>query len=433
MELNDKNEQDNLIEKRVESRIKDLGLADIGVERIKSAMEDMPVLSVIGGRFDFSKTLAGLKIAFCSHITKETAAACIALKSGGADVLLVSSNPCSTQDEVAAGLAKHYGITVCGHSQQTPDDSAEYREQIFRFKPDILLDEGAEILPILYQNYPDCAARLIGSTEQTTSGVNKCENMEKNDILKHPVIAVNSSRIKHLFDNYFGVGQTSITSIARICNLLIATETVVVIGYGPVGKGIAMRAKGFGAHVIVCEINPIHALNAYLEGYSVMDIQDAAKVGTVFITATGSSDVIPIDAIMNMKPGAILSNCGSGQTEIDMISLKEKAVSCEEIRPHMARYYLDNGKHVHVLTDGRVTNLVGGEGNPAVIMDLTFSAIVLGVEYLTTEKLENKVYTMPEKIDEMIAFIKMNEFEIKTTKPTEKQKKYDNDWRKYNC
>lgn len=416
-------------DEHIESRIKNPELADIGLERIGSALDNMPVLSVISDKFDYYKTFKGLRIALCNHITKETAAACIALKAGGAEVLLVSSNPRSTKDEVAAALVKHYGITVCGHSDQTAEEWNEYREQVFRFKPDILLDDGAKILPMLYEKYPDYADRLIGTTEQTTSGVKKCKNMEQAGILKHPVIAINSSCIKHLFDNYFGVGQTSLTTIARICNLLIATETVVVIGYGPVGKGIALRAKGLGAHVIVCEINPINALSAYLEGYSVMSIQEAAKIGTVFITATGSGDVIPIDAIMNMKSGAILSNCGSGQVEIDIASLKEKAVSSKEIRPHMVRYYLEDGKYVHVLTDGRVTNLVGDEGNPAVIMDLTFSAIVLGAEYLIKEKLEPSVYTMPQKVDEMIASIKLNEFDIKISKPTEKQKQYDMEWR----
>lgn len=412
------------------SYIKAPELADAGAEQILFAQNYMPVLSVISSKLEYLIPFEGLKIAICSHITKETAAACIVLKNGGAKVMLVSSNPISTQDDVAAALAMRYGITVCGHSQQTPEEWIQYLEMIFQFEPDILLDDGAEILPMMYEKFPNLAERLLGSTEQTTSGVKKCMNMERAGILKHPIIAVNSSRIKHLFDNYYGVGQSSLTTISNIGNLLFATETVVVIGYGNVGRGISQKAKGLGARVIVCEIDPLKALNAYLEGNMVMTIQEAAKVGTVFITATGSSDVIPIDVIMNMKSGVILSNCGSGQTEIDVASIKEKAVSSKEIRTHMVRYYFDNGKYVHVLTDGRVTNLVGGEGNPAVIMDLTFSAIVLGVEYLIKNKLERKVYTMPEEIDKMIASIKMNEYEIRVSKPTEKQKVYDSDWHK---
>jgi len=413
-----------------QSYIKNIELADSGETQIQFALESMPVLSVITGRFDILQPFKGKRIAVCTHITKESAIACLALKSGGGEIVLASSNPISTQDNVAAALVKYHGITVCGTSDLTEDKWKECLEKIFQFKPDIILDEGSEILSKLYERHPDYAERLIGTTEQTTSGVNKAHNMEKAGILKHPIIAVNSSQIKHMFDNYFGVGQTALTTVAQTSNLLVSAETVVVIGYGYVGKGIAAKAKGLGAHVIVCEIDPLKALNAYLEGYSVMNIQEASKIGTVFITATGSSDVIPIDAIMNMKAGAVLSNCGSGQKEIDVASLKERAVSTREIRQHLVRYYLPNGRYVHLLTDGRVTNIVAGGGNPSIIMDLSFSAIVLGVEYLLKEKLENRVYTMPVEIDEAIAQIKMNEFEINVSKPTEKQKKFDLDWHK---
>lgn len=410
--------------------IKDINLADSGKKSIEKAIENMPVMEVISDRLEYQQSFANLKIALCSHITKETAVACIALKKAGADVIMVSSNPRSTQDDVAAALVKYYGISVFGHSQQTEEEWIEFREHIFSFMPDLLLDDGAEILPMIYEKCPELANNLMGSTEQTTSGVNKVINMDKGGILKHPVIAVNSSNIKHLFDNHFGVGQTGVTTILQLTNILVATECIVVVGYGPVGKGIANDMRGIGGHVVVCEIDPIRALEAYMDGFTVSNIESAAKVGTVFITATGSCDVIPIDVIQTMKLGAILSNCGSGQVEFDYEGIRRSAVSSEEVRPNMVKYTFQNGKYVYVLTEGRVTNLVGGEGNPAAVMDLSFAAITLAVEYLASNKLEAGMHVMPDSIDKAIALIKLNEFDIHLSKPTLKQMEYDKDWHK---
>ena len=415
-----------------ESRKSDAGCkeaAQKGAKDIDYASENMPVLSVIRSKFDYEKPFSGLKIAVCGHITKETAVTCLTLKSGGADLMVLPSEPATLQDHIVAGL-KQQGIMTCGYSGMTLREWTGYKEQVFQFRPDIIMDEGAELLSMMYEQFPDYAENMIGSTVLTSSGISRCRNMERSGMLKHPVITLNSSKIKSLFDNYAGVGQTSVYCVAQICHLLFATETVVVVGYGSVGRGIARKSKALGARVIVCETNPINALSAYLEGYEVMSIQDAARTGTVFFTATGSVNVIPIDVIRNMKPGAILSNCGSGQKEIDIASVKEEAVSSEEIRPHLVRYSFNNGKYVHVLTDGLVTNLIGGNGNPPVIMDLTFSAAVLAVEYLVHEKLESRVHVLPESIDMMIASIKLNEYELKLSKPTEKQKAYDKDWRK---
>ena len=414
----------------VEYKIKDINLADEGRRSIETAMENMPVMSVINDRLGYQKPFSGLNVALCSHITKETAVACIAIKNAGANVLMVSSNPRSTQDDVAAALVKHYGISVYGHSEQTSEEWVEYRERIFDFNPNLILDDGAEILPMVYYKYPSLAENLIGTTEQTTSGVKKVANMDKAGILKHPVIAVNSSKIKHLFDNRFGVGQTSATSILQITNVLIATENIVVIGYGPVGKGIASDFRGLGGHVTVCESDPLRALEAYMDGFNVASCEEAAAKGTLFITATGSCDVIPVDLILKMKSGAILSNCGSGQREFEYNQLKEMAVSCEEVRPYMEKLTFSNGKYIYALTEGRVTNLVGGEGNPAAVMDLSFAAITLAVEYLTKNKLENRMYVMPEEVDKAIGLIKLNEFGIKLTKHTQKQIEYDGDWHK---
>ena len=415
-----------------EGRMSDAGCEKAvqkGEKDIDYARANMPVLSVIGSRFDYEKTFSGLKITVCGHITKETAVACLALKSGGADLMVLPSEPASLKDHIVAGL-KQQGIETHGYAGMSLREWTGCMERVFRFRPDIIMDEGGELLSMMYERFPDYAGCMIGSTVLTSSGISRCRNMEKSGMLKAPVITLNSSKIKSLFDNYAGVAQTSVFCVAQIGHLLFATETVVVVGYGFVGKGIARKSKALGARVIVCETNPINALSAYLEGYEVMSIQDAARTGTVFFTATGSVDVIPMDVIRSMKPGAILSNCGSGQKEIDVASVKKEAVSSEEIRPHMVRYSFNNGKYVHILTDGLVTNLVAANGNPPFIMDLTFSAAVLAAEYLVKEKLEPGVHVLPESIDMMIASIKLNEYELKLSKPTEKQRAYDNDWHK---
>ena len=412
------------------SNIKAPELADAGERNLHFAIENMPVLTILLGMFGIGRPFEGKKIAICCHITKETAVAALVLRNGGGEVLMIASTPDSTQDDIAACLVKYHEISVCGSSEQTEEDVKANYEELIRFAPDIILDEGGAALSRIYEFYPEYAGHLEGVIIQTASGVIKSYNLEKEGLLKHPVIDVDPSRIKHVFDNYFGVGQTGINSIARISNILIGGETVAVIGYGNVGKSLALRAKGMGAHVIVCEIDPIKALNAYLEGYQVMSIQEAAEFGNIYITATGSVDVIPYEVITKMKHGAILANCGSGRHEIATDELKENAISCEEVRPVMMRYDLDNGKCVHLLADGGVVNLCGSEGNPPVVMDLTFTAMVLSVEYLVKNKLKPRVYTLPEEIDEKIALLKLNEFEISLSEPTETQIKYDKDWHK---
>jgi len=416
--------------KNVNSKVKDLSLSEIGEEKILMTAERMPIVAVILEKYNLLRPFDNHRIAINCHITKETAVMCIALKNGGADVLLVASSPTSTQDDIAAALVKYHRITVIGHSLMTPTDVSEGIAAIFAFKPDIIMDEGAEALAYLYEHKPDFMSHIIGATVQTSSGISKCHLLEQDHLLKHPVITVNSSQIKSLFDNYFGVGQTSISSITQITNKLIAGETVVVIGYGSVGKGIALRAKGLGAHVIVCEVDPLLALNAYMEGYYVMSIMEAAKIGTIFITATGSVDVLPFEAIRMMKPGAILSNCGSGQNEIDVDSLKKNAISSKMIQPHMVRYDLFNHKYVYLLTDGRVTNIIAAGGNAPELMDLTFSAVLMSVEYLMDEKLEEKVYTLPNSVNRKIARLRLNELDIHLSEKTSRQQEYDNDWHK---
>ena len=412
--------------------ILDIGLADQGAERLNASMEEMAVLSTIDGRFSIQMPFEGLKITMCAHITKETACACVALKSGGADVMLIASNPRSTQDDIAAALVRDYGIRVFGYSQQTLEEWDSYKRKAIDFQPDLLLDEASELLSFLYEQSPMTAYHLIGSTEQTTGGVFKLKVMDENHILCHPAIAVNSSKIKHLFDNFYGVGQSSVTSMIEATGSLLAGKTVVVIGYGNVGAGIALRQKGMGANVIVCEIDPVKALDAYLAGYRVMPLKEAAECGEVFMTATGSKDVIPLPVIKKLKSGAFLINCGSGQCEIDVTGLKESAREMVPVNAHVDRYTMENGHFINLVADGRVGNIVVSGGNPPAIMDLTFSQIVLAAEYLVANrgKLNHRMYVMPESVDQKIAKIKLNELTVRIDTPTEIQKKYDSSWHK---
>lgn len=412
--------------------ILDISLAEQGLQRLQTAMEEMSVLSIIDGRFSVQLPFKGLKIAVCSHVTKETAVACVALKSGGADVMLVASNSLSIQDDIAAVLVKYYDIAVFGYSGQTTEEWTAFKEKIIDFEPDLLLDEAAGILSMLYECHQETAQHLIGYTEQTTSGVFKLKLMDKSGMLLHPAFAVNSSKIKHLFDNYYGVGQSSVVAFIKATGLLLAGQTVVVIGYGHVGRGIALRQKGMGANVIVCEIDPIKALEAYLNGYQVMPLKEAASKGDVFITATGSKDVLPLSVARQLKSGAFLLNCGSGYSEIDVCGIRQYAKKVEKISAFIERFTLDDGKSVNLFTEGGVANIIVSGGNPSSIMDLTFSQIVLAAEYLVQNrgKLGNRMYIMPESIDQNIAKIKLNELDIHIDTPTETQQKYDASWQK---
>ena len=412
--------------------ILDLHLADQGLARLNASMEEMAVLSTIDGRLSIQLPFEGLRITVCAHITKETGCACVALRSGGADVMLIASNPRSTQDDIAASLVRDYGVRVFGYSQQTEEEWDSYKRRAIDFQPDLLLDEASELLSFLYEVSPETPAHFIGSTEQTTGGVFKLKLMDEAGILKHPAIAINSSKIKHLFDNFYGVGQSSVTAMIQATGGLLAGKTVVVIGYGNVGAGIALRQKGMGANVIICEIDPIKALDAYLHGYRVMPLKEAAAYGEIFMTATGSKDVIPLSVIKQLKSGAYLVNCGSGQVEIDVAGLQGFAVDMERLNPFVDKYTLENGHFVNLVADGRVGNIVVSGGNPAEIMDLTFSQIIMAAEYLVQRRgrMKNRMYVMPETVDQKIAKIKLNELMVDIDIPTAIQKKYDNTWHK---
>ncbi len=410
--------------------IVDIQLAEEGKHILQQAAERMPVLGIISDRFSIQRPFEGYKIVVCSHVTKETGVACIGIKEGGADLLVVAANHLSTNDAVAASLVKHHDIPVFGHHLMSDTEALEARKRILDFEPDIILDDAAEALPLVYKYKKEMAKKLLGTTEQTTAGVAKVKVLDQNNMLEHPVIAINSSKIKSLFDNVYGVGQSTIHSILEVTGMLIAGHTVVVLGYGHVGRGVASRFKGMGARVIICEIDPLKALDAHLKGYQVLPLCEAAEIGDIFVTVTGSKGIIMTENILKMKSGAFLANCGSGKYEIDVQGLKEHIVKEEEINPLMKRCTLDNGRWVNLLANGRVLNLVACGGNSSEIMDFTFSAILLGAEYLVQHQgeLSNSVHVMPEKIDQNIAYIKLNEYCLKIDTPTPLQEQYEQEW-----
>ncbi len=412
-----------------EYKIKDITLADSGETHIRTAIEQMPVLAWVDQNFSGRKFLKGKRIVVSSHATKESAALCIVLKHCGAEVLLCSQKFASTQDDVAAALVKYWEIPVFASSNFKEEEREFFVDKVVEFAPDIIIDDGAVLLSPLYERHADFVSRIIGAIEQTASGVHKERVMEREGILRHPLIAADSCEIKHLFDNTYGVGQTGIMVLLRNNNILIALETVVIMGYGPLGKGLAKIMRNFGTHVIICETDPVRALDAYTAGYNVRSLKTALSEGTVFVTATGSCDVLPIDAIRQMKNGAILINLGSEQIEIDVASIKRTA-KCEKINRYMDRYTFPDGKYVNLVTDGLPANLVHSEGNPPQVMDLTFSAIALSVEYLLCNHLERKIYVLPREVDQQIAAVKLSALGVPLIKPTQRQQDYDNDWRK---
>jgi len=406
--------------------VKRMDLAEEGNAILERTILKMPVLDIIGLRFQNYRTFDGVRIALCKHITAETACLALALKNGGADIYMAGSNPRSTQDAVAAALVKYHGVHVFANSNETPEEYRAYMDRVIQSGPDIILDDGASILPVVYDRYPELAKNLIGTTEQTTAGVAKVEQMDRAGKLLHPTIAANSSRSKHMYDNRYGVGQSFIDAYMRVMETLICGQTVVVCGYGFCGKGIAERAKGMGANVIVTEVDPFKAMDAVMSGYRVMTLEEATAFGDVYVTVTGNTRIIGYPMMERMKSGAIVVNSGSGVTEIDMVSLKEKAVEVRHIKEHLDEYVLANGKHIQVIADGRVANLVCAGGNPADVMDMSFAVVAYGVEYLLKNrgKLENHVLRIPLELDEQIVRLKLGAMGIRFDKQTEEQKNY---------
>lgn len=406
--------------------IKRMELAEEGQKILTRTILKMPVLDLIGLRFQNFRPFEGLKITMCNHLTAETAALAITLKNGGADIYMAASNPRSTQEPVVAALVKYHGIHVFANSDETQTEYLSFMDEVLRVKPDLILDDGAAILPRAYDKYPEVVRNLIGTTEQTTGGVVKVQVLDQAGKLLHPTIAVNSSRSKHMYDNRYGVGQTFIDAFMRVTETMICGQTVVVCGFGYCGKGIAERAKGMGANVIVTEIDPFKAMDALMSGFRVMTLEEAAAFGDVFVTVTGNTKVVDYPVMEKMKSGVVLLNCGSGVTEVNVKALKEKAVSTNRIKQHLDEYVLENGKHILVIADGRVANLVCANGNPADVMDMSFSVMAFGAEYLVKNrgKLENHMMNIPLELDHQIVKLKLGAMGVKLDKQTEEQRNY---------
>jgi adenosylhomocysteinase len=402
-----------------------------GKKKILWAKNSMKVLSMLSEEFKKEKTFSGIKISACLHITSETANLAIALKEGGAEVFLCASNPLSTKDDVADSLRNDFGIEVFAKYNESKEEYYENIHKCLSIKPHITLDDGADLTSVLIQNFDKYGENIIGGTEETTTGVIRLRAMEKRKELLFPVIAVNDSKTKFLFDNRYGTGQSTIDGILRATNILISGKTFVVCGYGWCGKGVAMRARGMGARVIVTEVDPIKALEASLDGFEVMKIKEAAKIGDIFVTVTGNKNVIDKEAIDNLKDGAILANSGHFDVEINKKYIEEICIKKEKIRENVTQYTLKNGKRIYLLSEGRLVNLSAAEGHPPDVMDMSFSNQALAVKFLKEngKKLEKKVYTLPQEIDIKIASLKLKSMGIEIDQLTEEQRKYLEEWK----
>lgn len=414
----------------VKHDIKDINLSKKGKLRIEWADREMPVLKGIAERFRKEKPLKGVKLAACLHVTTETANLVETLKAGGAEVYLCASNPLSTQDDVAASLVKNSGIPVFAIKGE--DNKTYYRHimDALSLKPNITMDDGADLVSTLHTKKKESLKNLIGGTEETTTGVIRLRAMAEKGVLRYPIIAVNDAYTKFLFDNRYGTGQSTIDGIMRATNRLIAGSVFVVAGYGWCGKGIAMRAKGMGARVIITEVNPLRGLEATMDGFEVMTMRDAARIGDIFVTATGDIDVIYKECFQLMKDGAIFCNSGHFNVEISLEDLKKMSGARRIIRDFVEEYTLRNGKRIYLLGEGRLINLAAAEGHPSAVMDMSFANQALCAEYMAKNhrKLGNKVYSVPEKIDNEIARLKLKSMEIKIDVLTSAQKKYLKSW-----
>ena len=409
-------------------KVKDLGLAPRGRLQLEWAEKHMPVLLLIRERFSKEKSLEGLRIGAVLHVTKETGVLIRTLLAGGAEVYLAASNPLSTQDEVAAALVEE-GAHVYAWRGQSQEEYYWCIKQVAESNPQIVVDDGADLHAILHTEYQDIARNIKGGTEETTTGVVRLRALEREGRLLYPVIAVNDAYTKYLFDNRYGTGQSTIDGIMRATNILFAGKKVVVAGYGWCGRGIAMRARGLGARVIVTEVNPIRALEAVMDGYDVMPMNEAAKIGDIFITATGNRDVIRREHFLAMKDGAILANSGHFNVEVSVQDLEELAIRKREIRPYVTEYTLPNGKKLYLLAEGRLVNLVAAEGHPSEVMDMSFANQALSIEYIyKNPRLPVKVHKVPHQIDENVAKLKLKAMNIEIDELTETQKQYLRSW-----
>ncbi len=410
--------------------VKDLSLAASGKEKIEWAGNDMPVLAGIREEFSRKGSLKGARIAACLHVTSETANLMIALKAGGAKVALCASNPLSTQDNVAASLVKDYGISVFAIKGEDNETYYNHIDSVLDTKPRISMDDGADVVSALHSNRKELLDDMLGGTEETTTGVIRLKSMENNGVLGYPIIAVNDAMTKHLFDNRYGTGQSTIDGILRATNILMAGKRFVVIGYGWCGKGVAMRAKGMGAHVIVLEIDPLRALEAKMDGFEVMSNVEAARTGEIFLSVTGNKHVIGEPILSNCCDRAIVANSGHFDVEIDLDYLRQNSISQKEVRPYVTEYMMKDKRRIYVLAQGRLVNLSAAEGHPASVMDMSFANQALSAKHIheNANILEKKVYGVPVEIDEKIAEIKLGTMGIEIDKLTPEQEEYLNSW-----
>ncbi|HEX9860011.1 MAG TPA: adenosylhomocysteinase [Nitrospirota bacterium] len=410
--------------------IKDIGLAEKGKLRIEWANQNMPVLNLIKKRFAKERPLDGVRLGLCLHVTTETASLCKTLKAGGADVYICASNPLSTQDDVAASLVKHDKIPVYAIKGEDNKTYYDHLNAVLDIKPMMTMDDGADLVGTIHSERTNLIKDIIGGTEETTTGVIRLRAMAKDKVLKFPVIAVNDAKTKHFFDNRYGTGQSTLDGIIRATNRLVAGTVFVVCGYGWCGRGLAMRAQGMGASVVVTEIDPLKALEAVMDGYRVMPIADAALIGDFFCTVTGDINVIRGEHFKAMKDGAIVSNSGHFNVELDLVSLEKMSTKKRLIREFVEEYTMPNGNKVNILGEGRLVNLAAAEGHPASVMDMSFANQALSAEFMkdNASKLEKMVYSVPEEIDAEIARIKLKAMGIKIDKLTKEQEKYLASW-----
>ena len=414
----------------MDHHVRDLGLAAAGKARIEWADADMPVLASIRDRFEAEKPLAGVRVSACLHVTTETANLMRTLQAGGADIVLCASNPLSTQDDVAAALVSEYGIRTYAIKGEDTETYYAHIDAAIAHKPQITMDDGADVVGRIHAEFPEAIEGIIGGTEETTTGVIRLAAMADDGALKYPIIAVNEANTKHLFDNRYGTGQSTIDGIIRATNRLIAGRTVVVSGYGWCGRGIAMRADGLGGNVIICEVDPLKALEAVMDGYRVMPAVQAAAQADIWVTVTGDINVIDSPAFDAMKDGAIIANSGHFNVEINIPHLREKAVSSREVRPLVEEFVLADGRTIYLLADGRLVNLACAEGHPASVMDMSFANQALCAEFMAANcaEMEPGVYEVPVEIDEEIAALKLASMGVEIDELTEEQVHYLSSW-----
>ncbi|MFV0387232.1 MAG: adenosylhomocysteinase [Pyrinomonadaceae bacterium] len=411
--------------------IKDINLAPQGKQRIEWADREMPVLRLIRERFREEKPLDGVRLVACAHITTETANLARTLKAGGAEAILIASNPLSTQDDVAASLVADWDIPVYAIKGESTETYNRHVRIALDSKPDIIIDDGSDVVATLLKEYQDHADKIIGTTEETTTGIVRLKAMEKAGVMKFPSIAVNDAQTKHFFDNRYGTGQSTLDGVIRATNVLLAGKTLVVVGYGWCGKGVAMRGRGLGANVVVTEVDPIKAVEAVMDGFRVLPMDKAAQVGDIFVTVTGNRHVIDTNHFLVMKDGAMVANSGHFDLEINLESLREISEPAVTRRPFVEEFRVkETGRSVMVLGEGRLINLAAAEGHPASVMDMSFANQALSTEYLVTNKgkLEHKVYVLPEEVDQEIAGLKLKALGIDIDELTPEMIEYLSSW-----